>query len=116
MEVKKEKTQAKKTVKRENHFVWLGSYIIVACICITSYFLIRFNVISVGDKYHNAIEKISLAGFLSVLILTAAKFAEIIIIKKAHTKYKRYNLVRLSHLISLIAVSIVIISFLFANW
>jgi small-conductance mechanosensitive channel len=116
MDVKKQKKTAKKAVKPEKHFVWLSAYITVATLCLASYFLIRFNIIFIAGRYHDIVLKLSLAGFFAILILSASKFIEIIIIKKSHTKYKRYNLIRLTHLVSLIAVAILIITFLFANW
>jgi small-conductance mechanosensitive channel len=117
MEVKKQqKPDTRKPIKTKEHFVWLGSYITVACICIVVYFFIRFNVITIPGRYHDMLQKLSLAGFLAILILSISKLAEILILKKSRTKYKRYNLIRLTHLISLIAVGILIISFLFANW
>ncbi len=117
MEVKKQQnSEYRKAIKPKTHFVWLGSYIIVACICIAVYFFIRFSIISIPARYHDILQKLSLAGFFAILILSVSKFAEILILKKSRTKYKRYNLIRLTHLISLIAVGILIVSFLFANW
>jgi small-conductance mechanosensitive channel len=117
MEVKKQqKSQTRKNMKPKAHFLWLGSYITIALICIVVYLFIRINVISINGTYHDLLQKLSLAGFFAVLILSASKFAEIIILRKSRTKYRRYNLIRLTHLISLIAVGILIISFLFANW
>src|SRR5437868_637187 len=110
MEVKKQqKPGVAKAVKTKEHFVWLGSYITIACICIAIYFLIRFNVIFIPGGYHDVLQKLSIAGFFAILILSASKSAEILILKKSRTKYKRYNLIRLTHLISLIAVGILII-------
>jgi small-conductance mechanosensitive channel len=117
MEVKpQQKSPVKKPIKPKTQFVWLGSYLTIACICISAYFLIRLNVLAIPGKYHDIFQKLSLAGFLAILILSASKFLEILILKKSHTKYKRYNLIRLTHLISLMAVGVLLITFLFANW
>lgn len=117
MDIKQqEKASANKTQKPKAQFVWLGSYVLIACICIALYFLIRLDVLYIAEKYHNSLEKLSLAGFLGIMILAAGKIIEILVTRKSHTKYKRYNLIRLTHLISLLAVAIVSITFLFENW
>lgn len=118
MDVKKEEVgEAKrKKLRSKSQFVWLGTYVTVALVCLALYFLDRLNVISFPGKWHDLLLKVSLAGFFAILILTVSKTAEIIIARRSRSKYKRYNLIRLTHLISIIAVVILIISFLFANW
>jgi small-conductance mechanosensitive channel len=117
MDIKKpKKTKISKTVQTERHFVWLWSYIFLAAAFLASYLLLRFNVISIAPKYHQGFQNLSLALFLSVLVLTAAKFLEIIIIKKTKTKFKRYNLIRLTHFLTFIAIIVLVISFVFSNW
>lgn len=102
--------------KPKTQFVWLGSYITIALICISVYLLIQYNVVEIPLKYRDTLSKLSLACFFGVLILSASKLVEIFIVRKSHSKYKRYNLIRLTHLVSLMAVAFVIISFLFTNW
>lgn len=111
-----EKEIHQKTTKPEKQFIWLGSYIIIACAFLASFLLVKYNVLSISPDYKDTVQKISLAGFLSVVILTVSKLIEIIILKRSYTKYKRYNLIRLFHLLSLLAVALVIVSFVFANW
>jgi small-conductance mechanosensitive channel len=115
MEVAKKSKQAPKA-KPAAQFVWLGSYIIVAIIFLAAYIIIQFQLLEVEEKYADVIRKISLAGFLSILVLSISKTVEIIIAKRSHSKYKRYNLIRLTHLVSLLIVFILIVTFLFANW
>jgi small-conductance mechanosensitive channel len=115
MEIGKKSKQVAKT-KPARQFFWLGSYITIALIFLAAYFIIRFQLIYIAEKYADIARKISLAGFFSILILTISKTIEIVIVRRSHSKYKRYNLVRLTHLISIIIVCMLIISFLFANW
>jgi small-conductance mechanosensitive channel len=117
MEVKShQKSSVKQSAKKKTQFVWLGSYITAAVICVAAYLLINFNVIPVTGRLHVALLKLSLALFLAIIVLSISKFAEILILKKSGSKYKRYNLIRLTHLISLIAVGLLIVTFLFSNW
>jgi small-conductance mechanosensitive channel len=116
MDVKKQNKPVKKEDQKRRPFVWLGTYITVALICIAAYLLIRLEVVAIPRTYRDVLQKLSLAGFFTILILSASKIIEIIILKKSHTKYKQYNLIRLTHLLSLVAVVILVISFLFENW
>ena len=98
--------------RKEN--MWIVSYIVIAVVFLTAYILLRNNLIPTG-RYYKQLQKSAVAGFLATLILLAAKFIQVIVVKKSHSRYKRYNLLRLTHLLSLILVAILIISFLFAN-
>lgn len=76
----------------------------------------RMKLLTVFDSYEDILQKFSLAAFLSVAVFIISKTVEIFILKKSATKYKRYNLIRLTHLLSIIIVGMIIISFLFENW
>jgi small-conductance mechanosensitive channel len=62
------------------------------------------------------LQKFSLALFFAILILSVTKLIKIAILKTSKGRYERYNLIRLTNLLSVILVAIVFISFLFANW
>ncbi len=110
--------QQRKGGKKQSktRFFWLGSYIIVAAICLILYCASRFELLIIPAKYRNFFERATFGGFLTILILSISKSLEIIIAKRARSKYKRYNLIRLTHLMSIFSVGFIIISFLFANW
>ncbi|MGN6530710.1 MAG: mechanosensitive ion channel family protein [Ginsengibacter sp.] len=103
-------------IKKKSSFIWLGTYITVALISIGAYILFRIHVLDVFGKYRMTLQKLSLAIFFAVLILSATKLVELEIQKRSKGKYNRYNLIQLTNLLSIIAVAILIISFLFANW
>jgi small-conductance mechanosensitive channel len=95
---------------------WLGTYFIVALSFLTAYILIRVGVLDVIGDYRMWLEKLSLAGFFSVLVLSFAKFIEIQIMRRSETRFRRYNFVRLTRLISVIAVLFLAVSIMFTNW
>lgn len=103
-------------IKKKSSFIWLGSYITVGLISMTAYILFRLHVFDLLGKYRMTLQKLSLAIFFAVLILSATKLIELQIQKKSKGKYNRYNLIQLTNLLSIIAVGILIVSFLFANW
>ncbi len=105
-----------KKIKKKSSFVWLGTYITVAILSLTAFILFRLHVFDLLGKYRLLLQKFSLAIFFAVLILSATKLIELAIQKKSKGRYNRYNLIHLTRLLSIIAVGILIISFLFSNW
>lgn len=103
-------------IKKKSSFIWLGSYITVGLISLTAYVLFRLHVFDLLGKYRLTLQKLSLAIFFAVLILSATKLIELEIQKRSKGKYNRYNLIQLTNLLSFIAVAILMVSFLFANW
>lgn len=102
--------------KKDTSFIWLGTYIIIAAIALTFFILFRLHVFDLLGKYRVLLQKLSLAVFFGVIILSVAKFIEISIRKRSNKRFQRYNLIHLTRLLSIIAVTILAISFLFANW
>src|ERR1044072_8192690 len=110
--VSKEKGKETSSTKK----IKIGSYFVLALIFITAFFLLRLHVFSFFGNYLSIGSKLLLGGFFSMLILAAAKIIEMVILRKGHSRAYRYNLIRLIHLLSLILVGVVIVSFLFVNW
>lgn len=102
--------------KKKYSFIWLGTYITIALISLAAFILFRLHVFDILGKYRVLLQKLSLAIFFAVLIMSATKIIELVIHKRSKGRYQRYNLIHLTNLLSLIAVAILIISFLFANW
>mgnify|MGYP000408302887 CR=1 FL=1 len=96
--------------------VWTGSFAILALAFLAAYWLLQLRVLDVFGAYRPILIKATLAGFFVMLILAISKIVETIIAKRAKTRSSGYNLVRVIRLISILLVTAVIISFLFANW
>lgn len=94
----------------------IGAYIFFAAGFITVYFLLKLHVFAVFGTWLSLAGKFCLGAFFAMLILLAAKITEGVIRKKGKSRAYRYNLIRLIHLVSVILVAIVLISFLFVNW
>jgi small-conductance mechanosensitive channel len=99
-----------------NHRVWLGTYIILALLCLGIHFIVRLHVFNSWIKYRVLIQKAFLAGFFIFLLLAASKYAQTLISRYNHTKAIAYNLIRLVRIICGIAICMVVIAFLFENW
>lgn len=118
MEVKDnhEKEQEVKKSNKKSSFLWLSTYVIIAVISLTAFILLRLQTFDLLGKYRMILQKFSLALFFAILILSVTKLIKIAILKTSKGRYERYNLIRLTNLLSVILVAIVFISFLFANW
>jgi small-conductance mechanosensitive channel len=104
----------KKTQQREK--VWLGSYLTLLLIFLATWLLLKLHVFAVFGNYTLILQKLSLGGFFSCIILFLSKFLQLIILRKTHLKSTRYNLIRLVKLLSILLIILVVVSFLFVNW
>ncbi|HEY6979185.1 MAG TPA: mechanosensitive ion channel domain-containing protein [Chitinophagaceae bacterium] len=111
-----EEKKAKRTTATVKHKVWTGTFIVLALICITAYFLFRLQFFNFLQAYKNFILNLLLGAFFSFLVLIASKIIEGIVSKVSHTRAIVYNLVRLIRLLSILVVVFIIISFLINNW
>lgn len=109
-----EEHQSLPSAKTRN--LWLGTYLLLALAFLVLYFLLRLRVFEVFGSYRALLTKASMAAFVAMLVLMAAKTAEGIVNKRAKSRSAKYNLVKLIHLLSLLIVCLVFISFLFNNW
>jgi small-conductance mechanosensitive channel len=96
--------------------VWIVSYMLLAAIAITVYFLLRLHVFNIFGTYLQSLQKIALGTFIAILILALAKFIEDLVTKRTHAVYTRYNLRKMIHLVSWMLIAAVTVSFLFRNW
>jgi small-conductance mechanosensitive channel len=99
-----------------NHKVWQGTYIILALACLGIYFLVRLRIFSALTSYHVLIQKACLAGFFIFIVLTASRYGQALITRYKHVKAIAYNLIRLVRIISVLAIAMIVIAFLFENW
>ncbi|MES2513166.1 MAG: mechanosensitive ion channel family protein [Bacteroidota bacterium] len=102
--------------KITKHRIWIISYLIIAAVAITIYFLLRLHVFKLFGVYLETLQKIALGSFIAVIILSIAKFTEGIVLKRTRVVYTRYNLTKMIRLISWLLVIAVGVSFLFKNW
>jgi small-conductance mechanosensitive channel len=117
MEVKVDKPIQKSITKKvKSEQIWLGSYLVFMVIFLAAWLLLRMDVFEVFGKYRETVQKLSLGGFISCVVLGISKLLQLLILRKAHLKSTRYNLIRLVKLVSVIVIILIIVSFLFVNW
>jgi small-conductance mechanosensitive channel len=103
-----------KTEKRQK--IWMGTYLLLALLGITVYFLFRQRMIAIPGKYTDVAERASLLLFVAMGILVMSRVVQLLILKRAKTTYRRYNLTRLMNLLTWMLVLAVSVAFLFRHW
>ncbi|MGI8952440.1 MAG: mechanosensitive ion channel family protein [Chitinophagaceae bacterium] len=111
-----EKKEVQQIAHKKKQKVWIGTYIVLALICITAYFLLRLEIFKIFGSYRPLIVKLLLAGFFAFIVLIITKIIEGIVVKRSHTRAIQYNMVRLIRLLSIVIITFIIISFLNSNW
>jgi small-conductance mechanosensitive channel len=102
--------------KNNRHRLWIVSYLIIAGIFLTFYFLLRYGFIDQRGKYFQLFEKLALAGFVVSIVLIISRFVQQLIGSKSPTLKLHYNIVRLVRLVTILVIIFILISFLFQNW
>lgn len=112
-ETQRELDAIKPSKKRST--LWLSTYIFIAVGAITFYILFQLHIFDLLGEYRTRLQKFSLAVLVGALILIASKFIQISIHNHSDTKFAKYNLLRLTKLLTIILIVIAVISLSFAN-
>jgi small-conductance mechanosensitive channel len=96
--------------------IFIGTYVFLALTSLTLYVLLSKNVIDVFGEQRKLIEKITLGGFFTFLILTIARTIEKIVTRHARLPYARYNLIKAIRLLAVFIIIMVAVSLVFENW
>ncbi|MCO5259236.1 MAG: mechanosensitive ion channel family protein [Crocinitomicaceae bacterium] len=94
---------------------WIGGFIVVAAIFLISHYALNLPQFAFLKEYLPVIKRLTMSAFLVVLILLIERALEKIIDAKAETEGIKYNLQRITRLLTIIFIIIVIASFLFQN-
>lgn len=111
----KEKIQQVKPSKKKS-LIWLSTYTLIGLTALTFYILFQLHIFDLLGEYRVLLQKFSLGVFFGILILIASKIIQLAIHKRSKGKYTKYNLIRLTKLLTVIAVAIVIITLPYKNW
>jgi small-conductance mechanosensitive channel len=102
--------------ENEQHKLWLKWYIILGIASIALYVLCLYGAFDFLNGYTRQVKRLSLTSFFIFCILMVSRYTQLYSDKHTHSKAIHYNLSRLINILSLLAVVLVVISFLFENW
>src|SRR5699024_8404677 len=94
---------------------WIGGYAVLATVSLAIHYFLQLFTFSYIASYMPVLKKLSMSLFLIFIILLLGKVIEKIIDTKTEIEGDRYNLQRISRLLTYIFILIVAISFLLQN-
>jgi len=105
------------TKKSTKHTFLISGYFLFLLAFISARFILKDENLRIYGSlaYKEVLQKISLGGVFTCLILIVVKWVERLVVRKSKT-LEHYNLVRVLRLISILLIALVIISILFVNW
>lgn len=99
----------------KNQKYWIGGYSILAFTFLAIHFLLELKVFSVWEEYLPLVKKFSLSIFFIFIVLLIGKFIEKLIASGSNSKGNRYNLIKITRLLTSLFILILAVSFLFQN-
>lgn len=94
---------------------WIGGYAILAFIFIAIHFLLELKVFDVWEQYVPMVKRLSLSIFFIFIVLLAGKFIEKLIANRSSSRGNRYNLIKITRLLTTLFILILAVAFLFQN-
>ena len=101
--------------RKEKPAYRLGGYIVLAAVFLALHFLLELRLFAALAPYLPFLQKLTLSLSIIMLIVLIGKIIEQIIHSRSESEGNRYNLLRITRLLTTVFVLIVIISFLFQN-
>lgn len=95
-----------------NKDYWISGYITLAVLFLAIHFILTFGIFNISGKYLPLLQKLSLTLFFILVVLLFGKFIESLIAKNSHSEGNRYNLIRITRLLTYILIILVAVSFL----
>jgi small-conductance mechanosensitive channel len=96
--------------------LWFGTYILALLVLLAFYYLLGSNVIPIETRLVPTIQSFVLGAFVIVLTGAIAKSIRVYLINQIENKPARYNLTRVLNLLTFLAMVIIVLTVVSANW
>jgi len=110
------KEAAVKPVAKMEDKLWFGTYLLVLLGFLTLYYFLGSNFFPVKTKYISLMQQLSVGAILIVLVMAITKGIQVYWISQIENRPARYNLTRVLNLVMVLAILIIGLSLLSANW
>jgi small-conductance mechanosensitive channel len=110
------KEAAIKPVAKMEDKLWFGTYILVLLGLLVLYYLLGSDLFPTQTKYISLLRQLSIGAILVVLVMASAKSIRVYLISQIENRPARYNLTRVLNLVMVLAILIIGLSLLSANW
>jgi len=110
------KEAAAKPVAKMEDKLWFGTYLLVLLGLFGLYYFLGSRFFPTSGKYISLFRQICIGAILVVLVVAIAKGIEVYWISQIENRPARYNLTRVLNLVMVLAILIIGLSLLSANW
>ncbi len=101
---------------RARHKLWIGTYFLALVALAALLYAVRLEFFDFADAYRPPVLRGVYGAMAVVLVLAAAKLVDAFFIDKLADAVSRYNLHRVLRLVAGVAIALIVVSVLFANW
>lgn len=111
-----EREEAKRPPRGKRHKLWIGTYLLALVGLGCLHYAVRLKSFDFADAYRPPVLRAVVGAMAVVLVLAAAKLAQVFLINPLNDAVSRYNLQRVLRLVAAVAIALIAVSVLFANW
>lgn len=111
-----EKAEASARPRAKRHKLWIGTYLLALVGLGFLHYAVRLKFFDFADAYRPPVLRGVVGAVAVVLVLAAAKVVDALLINPLADAVSRYNLQRVLRLVVAVAVALIAVSVLFANW
>jgi len=112
-----EREEAKRPPRtKRRHKLWIGTYLLALFALGALHYAIRLKVFDFADAYRPSLLRAVVAAMAIVVVLAARRLVDAILIDPLADAVSRYNLHRVLRLVAAIAIALIVVSVIFANW
>lgn len=113
-EAEREEASARPRAKR--HKLWIGTYVLALAGLGFLHYAVRLKFFDFADAYRPAVLRAVVAAASIVVVLAASRAADAFLIDPLADAVSRYNLKRVLRLVVALAIALIAVSVIFANW
>ncbi len=95
---------------------WVATYLLLLAGLAVVFYLLRFDVFPLSARADAFLQRLTLGAMAVVVVLTAAKSLDAVVLRRLESRVTRYNLRRVSRAATTLAILVVVASVLSASW
>lgn len=111
-----EREEALRPPRGKRHKLLIGTYLFALVGLGFLHYAVRLKSFDFADAYRPPVLRAVVGAMAVVLVLAAAKLAQALLINPLNDAVSRYNLQRVLRLVAAVAIALIAVSVLFANW
>lgn len=111
-----ERAEAEARPRAKRHKLWIVTYLLALVGLGFLHYAVRLKFFDFADAYRPPVLRGVVGAVAVVLVLAAAKVVDALLINPLSDAVSRYNLQRVLRLVVAVAVALIAVSVLFANW